>query len=246
MAHVRLDHVIFNYPVFHVAGRSLKLQVMRRIIGGPSGVLEVEAIRGVSLNLRDGDRLGLLGRNGSGKSTLLRVIAGLAHPQRGRVDIKGRLVPLIEKGLGINAEISGEANIELPLRFLGATDAEIKHARAWVPEFTGLGEFMKMPVRTYSEGMKARLAFALCTAVEGDILVLDDWLNAGDVNFTDKAEDWLTSLVERSRILVLASHSLELLRHVCTTILWMEQGKVVMQGEPSAVIDAYLSSMRSE
>jgi ABC-type polysaccharide/polyol phosphate transport system ATPase subunit len=244
MAHINLDHIEFNYPVFHVASRSLKVSAMRRITGGPSGVVQVRAIRDLSLKLKDGDRLGLVGRNGSGKSTLLRVIAGLAHPQMGRVDIQGRLVALIDRGLGINYELSGEANIELPLRFLGATEAEIKHARTWVPEFTGLDHFIHLPVRTYSEGMKARLTFALSTVIDADILVLDEWLSAGDINFVDKAEAQLTSMLNRTRILVFASHSLELIRHTCTKVLWMEGGRMVRFGDPAEVIDEYTLAMR--
>uniref|UniRef100_B0T5A6 ABC transporter related n=1 Tax=Caulobacter sp. (strain K31) TaxID=366602 RepID=B0T5A6_CAUSK len=244
MSHVQLDHIDFNYPVFQMAGRSLKISAMRRITGGASGMVQVRAIRGLSLKLKDGDRLGLVGRNGSGKSTLLRVIAGLAHPQAGRVDINGRVVALIDKGLGINYELSGEANIELPLRFLGATEAEIKHARTWVPEFTGLDQFIHLPVRTYSEGMKARLTFALSTVIEGDILVLDEWLSAGDINFVDKAEAKLTDMLSRTRILVLASHSLELIRHTCTKVLWMEGGRMIRFGDPSEVLDEYVVSTR--
>ncbi|MDR7117317.1 ATP-binding cassette domain-containing protein [Caulobacter sp. BE254] len=245
MAHIELSNIGFNYSVYHAASRSLKLSAMRGIKGGANGVVQVRAIRNLNLRLDDGDRLGLVGRNGSGKSTLLRVLGGLAHPQVGRVAIQGRVIPLIEKGLGINGELSGEANIELPLRFLGATDAEIAHARQWVPEFTGLKQFIHLPVRTYSEGMRARLAFALSTVIEGDILILDEWLSAGDINFVDKAEAQLTSLLNKSRILVLASHSLDLLRHVCTKVLWMEQGKAVMMGEPAEVIAAYIEGMRS-
>jgi ABC-type polysaccharide/polyol phosphate transport system ATPase subunit len=243
MAHINLDHIEFNYPVFQVASRSLKMSAMRRITGNGSGVVQVRAIRDLSLQLKDGDRLGLIGRNGSGKSTLLRVVAGLAHPQTGRVDIQGRMVALIDRGLGINYELSGEANIELPLRFLGATEAEIKHARAWVPEFTGLQHFIHLPVRTYSEGMKARLTFALSTVIQADILVLDEWLSAGDINFVDKAEAQLTSMLNRTRILVFASHSLDLLQNTCTKILWMDGGRVVKLGDPSEVISEYIQAM---
>lgn len=243
MAHIRLDSIHFSYPVFHLNSRSLKIAAMKRPWGQSSGVIQVQAIRDLSLHLKDGDRLGLIGSNGSGKSTLLRVIGGLAHPQRGRVDISGRLLPLIEKGLGINPELSGEANIELPLRFLGASEDEIRHARTWVPEFTGLNQFIHLPVRTYSEGMKARLTFALSTALEADILVLDEWIGAGDINFVEKAENQLKRVIDRTGILVLASHSLSLLRSICTKVLWMEQGRVIQLGDPDEVLDAYVAEM---
>lgn len=243
MAHIRLDNIHFSYPVFHLNSRSLKVTAMKRPWGQSNGVIQVQAIRDLSLHLKDGDRLGLIGSNGSGKSTLLRIIAGLAHPQRGRVDISGRLLPLIEKGLGVNPELSGEANIELPLRFLGATEEELRQAKTWVPEFTGLGQFIHLPVRTYSEGMKARLTFALSTALEADILVLDEWLSAGDINFVEKAENQLKRIIDRTGILVLASHSLDLLRSTCTKVLWMEQGRMVQLGDPNEVLDAYTAEM---
>jgi ABC-2 type transport system ATP-binding protein/lipopolysaccharide transport system ATP-binding protein len=243
MTHIHLDNISFSYPVFHLNARSLKVAAMKRPWGQSNNVVQVHAIRDLSLRLKDGDRLGLIGGNGSGKSTLLRVISGLAHPQRGRVDISGRLLPLIEKGLGINPELSGEANIELPLRFLGASEDEIRHAQTWVPEFTGLDQFIHLPVRTYSEGMKARLTFALSTAIEADILVLDEWLSAGDINFVDKAEVQLKKMIDRTGILVLASHSLELLRSTCTQVLWMEHGRIAMLGEPNEVLNAYIAAM---
>ncbi len=245
MASVDLRAVDFSYPVFAVTGRSLKVSLASRIRAPGAGVVHVHAIRNLSLQLRDGERLGLIGRNGSGKSTLLRILAGLAHPQRGMISVEGRVVPLIEKGLGINPELSGEANIELPLRLLGATDAEIVAARPWVEQFTGLKDFLKLPVRTYSEGMKARLAFALSTAIHGDILILDEWLSAGDIDFTERAEQHLTGMLDRARILVLATHSLELIRRTCTKVAWLSQGELVRLGPPEEVLAAYDASAHS-
>lgn len=244
MAHVRIENAFFSYPVYQMTGRSLKVSLVNRLRGGEGGVIEVQALHSFSLSLQDGDRVALIGRNGGGKSTLLRVIAGLAYPQHGHVEVQGRVIPLIERGLGINEELPGEANIELPLRLLGATTAEIRHAREWVPEFTGLGEFIKLPVRTYSEGMKARLAFALCTAIQGDILVLDEWLGAGDIGFVEKAERQLSDMLGRSKILVLASHSLDMLRHVCNKAAWIDNGRLVRFGEVNSVIDSYVAAMQ--
>lgn len=247
MAHVQLTDITFRYPVYALTGRSLKVSLARQFAGGKLGMragqVEVEALRNVTLNLREGDRLGLVGRNGSGKSTLLRIVAGLAHPQVGQVDIKGKVLPLIERGIGINPELSGAANIELPMRFLGASTSEIREARDWVAEFTGLGNFIQLPVRTYSEGMKARLTFALSTAVRGDIIVLDEWLSAGDIDFVERAETHLTGLVRSAAILVFASHSPAMLRRVCNQIAWMDGGNLVMVGDPESVITAYESHM---
>jgi ABC-2 type transport system ATP-binding protein/lipopolysaccharide transport system ATP-binding protein len=241
MARVHLSNVEFSYPIFQIAGRSLKVAAFR---GRAGSVIQVHAIRNVSLDLEDGDRLGLIGSNGSGKSTLLRLIGGLAHPQSGQLAVEGRVVNLIERGVGINPELSGDANIELPLRLLGATDSEIVRARTWVPEFTGLGDFIHLPVRTYSDGMKARLTFALSTAIAADVLVLDEWLSAGDVKFVDKAQAQLTDLVSEARIIVMASHSFELVKKVCNKVLWMQQGKIVRLGPATEVVEEYLAFMR--
>lgn len=243
MASIKLSDASFWYPVFDVSGRSLKVTMMRQFGGvSGSGVVHVQALSDVSLEIRDGDRLGLVGRNGAGKSTLLRVLAGLLKPQQGGVKIEGKVVPLISRGLGINSELSGYRNIEVPMRLLGATEREIKRAREEVPEWSGLGEFIHLPVRTYSSGMQARLLFAICTAVRGDILVMDEWLGAGDADFVGKAQARLQGLLDTTRIVVLASHSSDIIGKICNVVCWMERGKVVKVGPADEVLAAYLKS----
>ncbi|NWG52689.1 MAG: ABC transporter ATP-binding protein [Hydrogenophilaceae bacterium] len=249
MPHIRLKRVSFSYPVFEMTGRSLKVAVMRQVAGatissGP-GYVRVDALKEVSLELQPGDRLGLIGHNGAGKSSLLRVLAGLAHPTGGELDIQGRVIALIEKGMGINPELSGMANIELPLRLLGATSKEVEAAKREIPEWTGLGQFIDMPFRTYSEGMKARLSFALSTAVPGDILLLDEWLGAGDAAFIEQAQKRLTAYLDKTEIVVLASHSLDLISNVCNIVAWFERGRLLMMGNPWTVINAYLNASAS-
>lgn len=247
MASIKLEDVSFSYPVYGVTERSLKVSLMRLFTGaGPadSGLLEVAALTRMCLEARDGDRIGLIGRNGAGKSTLLRVLAGLLHPQRGGVKIDGRVVPLISRGLGIHPELSGYRNIELPMRLLGATDAEIRRAQREVPEWSGLGDFIHMPVRTYSDGMRARLMFAVCTAVRGDILIMDEWLSAGDADFVNRAQERLRQLLDETHIVVLASHSLETIRKMCNVACWIEGGRVVMSGPPDVVLPAYLKGVQ--
>lgn len=247
MAKVLIERAYFHYPVFEIGARSLKVSLLSQMSGGKvnasAGVVHVQALNDVSMSLEDGDRIALIGRNGSGKSTLLRVVAGLAHPQRGNVEIKGRVVSLIAQGLGINPELSGAANIELPLRLLGATTAEVKRAKEEIPEVTGLGEFINLPVRTYSDGMRARLSFAICTALEADVLVLDEWLGAGDIDFQEKAQERLRRMVDRTGIVVLATHSLDLARTACTTTMWLDRGQHIMTGESGAVTAAYADAM---
>src|SRR5262245_31875903 len=244
MAHVRAANVHFSYPVYEVTGRSLKVSMMRQFAGSAiaddKGVTQVHAIRDLSFDVTDGDRVGIVGHNGSGKSTLLRLLSGLAYPQRGELEIEGRVVSLTAPGLGVIQELSGAANIELPLRLLGATDAEVGAAKHEVPDFTGLGSFMELPVRTYSDGMRARLAFALSTAIDADILVLDEWLGAGDAAFIDKAQARLNGVVSRAKILFLATHSLPLVQSVCNLCLWLDRGRLCMMGPPAQVVDAYL------
>lgn len=250
MAHIRLRNVSFSYPIFELAGRSLKVTLMRQMAGGDvsarRGYVTVDAIQGLSLDIREGARLGLIGHNGAGKSTLLRLLGGLAAPQRGTIEVEGRIVPLIDKGVGINHDLSGLANIELPLRLLGASDREVEAAKHAIPEWAGLGPFIHMPFRTYSEGMKARLSFALCTAIDADILLLDEWLGAGDQAFQERAEARLNDYVSRSKILVVASHSIELLRRVCNCVAWMERGALVMLGDTETVLQAYLEAAQME
>ena len=245
MALIKLDDVSFWYPVYDVTGRSLKVSLMRHFTGAQEhGSVEVQALSDLSLELRDGDRIGLIGRNGAGKSTLLRLLAGLVFPQRGGVKIEGRVVPLITRGLGIHPELSGAANIELPMRLLGATEAELKRARREVPEWSGLGDFIHLPVRTYSDGMRARLMFAICTAVRGDILVMDEWLSAGDADFVLRAQERLAQVLDTTRIVVLASHSMDIIRRMCNIVCWMERGRVIMTGPAETVLPAYLKGVQ--
>lgn len=250
MADVELSNVSFSYPVFQITGRSLKVSLFNQMAGGKlskqPGMVMVEAVRDVSFTLKAGDRLGLIGHNGAGKSTLLQLIAGLAHPRKGKLTTRGRVVPLINRSLGVNQELSGLANIELPLRLLGATSREVAAAKRDIPEFTGLGPFIHLPVRTYSDGMRARLSFALCTAIDADILVLDEWLGAGDADFYARAQERLTSYISRTKVLVLATHSTELMQNICNVVVWMHQGQMVMMGPPEDVIPTYLRAVEQE
>lgn len=246
MATINLHDIQFSYPVFGAAERSLKVALLRQLQDQKEsgGIVRVQALNGVSLELKDGDRLGLVGRNGAGKSTLLKVLARLVHPQTGMVKIDGRVVPLLARGLGIEPELSGFRNIDLPMRLLGATEPEIRRARDEVPEVSGLGDFIHMPVRTYSDGMRARLLFAICTSVRGDILVMDEWLSAGDAEFLQRAQERLKALVSETPIVVLSSHSIEIIRGICNVVCWMEAGRIVMTGPSDVVLAAYLKGLQ--
>lgn len=244
MASIDAQHLDFDYPIYDLRARSIKLTVTRQMVGGALSDLgqhlTVNALRNITLSLQDGDRLGIVGHNGAGKTTLLRALAGLYKPQRGRISIVGRVVPLIEKGVGISWNHTGYENLELPLRLLGANDEEVKRARKEIPEFTGLGPYMHLPMRTYSDGMKTRFAFALCTAIEADILVLDEWLAAGDLDFQERANQRLNDMIKATPILIVSSHSLSLIENVCNRAILMEAGRIRLQGTPGEVCAAYL------
>jgi len=245
MASVEVDQVTFSYPVYDIGGRSLKVSMMHQFGGrSESGVVKVRALSDISLSLKTGDRLGLIGRNGAGKSTLLRVLAGVMHPQQGSVKIDGRVVPLIGRAIGMQPDLTGMQNIELPMRLLGDKEAEIKRGKREIPDWTGIGDFIHLPLRTYSDGMRARLMFAICTAVRGDVLIMDEWLSAGDMEFATAATIRLQEMLSETGIVVISTHSVEMLRTLCNIICWMERGQVVMIGEPEVVIPAYLSGIR--
>lgn len=242
MVHIHADNINYSYPIFDKR-RSIKVSVMKTMVGGnirqKNGKTVVQAVRDVSFDLTPGDRFGLLGHNGSGKTTMLRLLAGLILPDTGKLDVQGRIVSLITRGTGINEDLTGADNIELPLRILGATDAEVARAKVEIPEFIQLGDFMQLPVRTYSEGMKARLTFGICTFLRGDIILLDEWLSTGDKDFIAKANARMDEIVSETGIMVIATHSTGLVRNVCNKVALMEGGEIKMIGTPDEVLAVY-------
>ena len=217
-----------RFPVYGADARSLKKRLMRVAVGGRfvqhANVTEVTALSNVNLELRAGDRLGLVGHNGSGKTTLLRAMAGAYEPDEGEVEVHGRIAALLSLSLGIDPSASGLANIRLRARIAGLSDAAIDQRLEEIADFTGLGPFLAMPVKTYSAGMQARLAFAAATAVEADVLLMDEWIAVGDADFQESADRRLHDLVDRSGILVLATHDHELLRRCCNKVMRMDAG----------------------
>jgi ABC-type polysaccharide/polyol phosphate transport system ATPase subunit len=195
-----------------------------------SGLTQVEALNGVNLQIRPGDKVGIIGRNGSGKSTLLRLLAGIYSPTRGAVSIEGTVAPLLDIGLGIDDDLTGRENIGLRATLLGINRDRIPAIEKDVVEFTELGPFIDLPVRTYSSGMRMRVAFAVSSCIEPDILLLDEWISTGDAHFIRKAELRLNTLIERIKVLVIATHAPEIVRHICNRVIVMDQGKVAFDG----------------
>jgi len=218
-----------RFPVYGVDAKSLKKRLAAVTVGGKlgshAGVTEVTALSGVDLELRAGDRLGLIGHNGSGKTTLLRALSGAYEPDDGQVEVQGRIAALLDLSLGIDGSATGFDNIRLRGRIAGLTSREIEGKLDEIAEFSGLGPFLAMPVKTYSAGMGARLAFAAATAVDADVLLMDEWIAVGDAEFQQMAHKRLLRLVERAGILVLASHDTDLLRLYCNKVMRLDGGR---------------------
>jgi ABC-type polysaccharide/polyol phosphate transport system ATPase subunit len=202
----------------------------------------VRALDQVSLKLGHGDRLGILGHNGAGKSTLLRVLAGVYEPAAGRVAIEGRVSPLFNSSPGLDLDDTGHENIITCGLLLGMSHAGIVAKAPEIAEFSELGEYLDLPVRMYSTGMLTRLCFAIATAIDPEILLLDEGLGAGDARFAERAQRRLDGLIERSSIMALASHSEGLIRSLCNRALLLESGRVAALGEVDEVIEAYRSA----
>ena len=199
----------------------------------------VRAINNVDLRLEKGDRIGLIGRNGAGKSTLLRMMAGIYSPTHGSVVSAGKVVPLLDISLGMDENSTGMQNIRLRGLLLGMSDAEIREKQQSIAEFSELGDYLDLPLRTYSSGMRVRLAFAVSTAVDAEILLLDEVMGVGDASFMHKAEERLADLHSRAEIVVLAMHSNSEIRKVCNKALWMERGHVRAFGPVEEVVSQY-------
>lgn len=216
-----------------------KLNVGGEIGTGETGRIVIKALDGVSFEIQEGDHIGLLGHNGSGKTTLLRTLAGIYEPINGTVHATGRVFPLFDLQLGMDQDATGIENIWMRGKMLGLDTQQIKNSLDDIAEFTQLGEFLNMPTRTYSMGMMLRLAFAISTAVTPEILVLDEMIGAGDAAFLTRAEARLKTFLARTGILILASHSMGMLRQWCNKAMLLERGKLVAYGPIEEVIARY-------
>ncbi|RYE43248.1 MAG: ABC transporter ATP-binding protein [Hyphomicrobiales bacterium] len=233
MALISLKNVSVSFPIYGAGSASLKKTLASSVTGGrfgkETGVNVVQALSNINLELKSGDRLGLVGHNGAGKSTLLRALAGVYEPSAGEFVREGTVASLIDPALGIEADASGIENIMLRGLVMGLSKRQIDDLTPSICEFSGLGEYVNMPVRTYSTGMLMRLAFSISTSVEADILLMDEWLSVGDADFTAKAEQRMKDVVAKSGILVLASHSPELIAKECNRVIHLEHGRIVEQ-----------------
>jgi lipopolysaccharide transport system ATP-binding protein len=242
--HIRVENVSVSFPLYHTSARSLKKTMIAAAAGrlghDQQRRVVVQALRDLSFSLRGGGRLGLIGPNGAGKTTLLRTLAGIYEPVMGRVTVQGSVGALLDISLGMNVELTGRENILLRGLYNGYSRAAIARLEQDVAEFADLGDFLDLPVRIYSSGMMIRLGFGLATAIRPEILIMDEWILAGDAAFQERARDRLEAMVRSADILVLSSHDLQAMRKWCSRTLWLDQGRLRMDGPPDEVVDAYL------
>ena len=220
-----------DFPIYSASRRSLRNKLLRRGVGGHIDRLSgrrprVRALENVCLRFSHGDRIGLLGHNGAGKTTLLRVLCGAYEPTRGYVYRSGRLGSLLNVTLGMDRESTGYENIVIRGLYLGLTPKQARSRIDEIADFTELGDYLGMPLYTYSSGMRLRLAFAICTSFDVDILLMDEWLGVGDRSFLEKAKMRLNKFVHRAAILVLASHNRSLLERTCNKGVLLNAGRV--------------------
>jgi lipopolysaccharide transport system ATP-binding protein len=230
-AHIYAKDLIVEFPVYNASHRSLKKSILNMTTGGriasdAARKVSVRAIDGLSLDLRPGDRVGLMGHNGAGKTTLLRVLSGVYAPSAGQLEVRGKIASLLDLSVGMESEATGFENILLRGITMGMKPREIERHIDEISEFSELGDYLNMPVRTYSSGMMLRLAFSVSTCVNADIILMDEWLSVGDAAFNAKATRRLDKMVEQSSILVIASHSPEVLEKTCNRRLLLSHGKV--------------------
>ena len=243
---VRLDRVTKIYPV---EIGDFVVEFARVLSGRPASrafpASGNTAVDGVSMEIRSGERVGIIGPNGAGKSTLVHLIANITAPTRGTVDVAGRVTAVMTLGVGLRDDLSGRENIYVDGELQGRTRPEMDRVIGQIIEFAELQDFIEMPVRTYSTGMKARLAFAMISCIEPEILVIDEALSVGDAFFAVKARQKIRELCDAGRIVIVVSHDTESIRRICDRCLWMESGRIVMDGDPVTITTAYAEHVRA-
>tara|TARA_B100001123_G_scaffold310097_2_gene346701 strand:+ start:2431 stop:3555 length:1125 start_codon:yes stop_codon:yes gene_type:complete len=242
-AQVHLDNVCVDFPIFASKRKSIKGDFFGKAIGGrlwnSNGLSTVKALCNITLTFKPGDRVGLIGHNGAGKTTLLRVLAGVYPPSSGKILCKGRIASLFDISLGFDADASGYDNIFLRGLYLGLSRSQIANCVENIATFTDLGNYLSMPIRTYSSGMLMRLAFAITTEVQPDIILMDEWISVGDAQFMEQAKERLEGFINTSSIMVLASHSEDLIRATCNKAILLGQGEILAQGPVGDVFSHY-------
>ena len=242
MQKVIIDNVSLQFRMYHDGSSSIKeyfANLFRE--NKKKQFTDFLALQGVTFSVNDGERLGIVGRNGAGKSTLLRTISRIYEPTAGKIDVKGRVAPLLDIGAGFHPEFTGRENIYFNGAFLGYSKEQLREIEKEVIAFAELEDFIDTPVKYYSTGMYMRLAFSLATTVQPDILILDELFVGGDASFVQKGKERMNKMIDRSSVMILVSHDPSLLRSLCDRYIWLDHGKVIADGDVS-VLDAYCAS----
>jgi ABC-type polysaccharide/polyol phosphate transport system ATPase subunit len=240
MTLVNLDGVELVFQVRRYGRISLKEYIVSGLFRRPKeNSFEVRALEGINLQIGEGERVGIIGHNGAGKSTLLRLMAGIYPPTAGRREVSGRISSLFELALGFEPDASGWDNIMYRGYLQGETPRSIRAKMQAIADFSELGRFLDMPIRYYSAGMVVRLAFSIATAIEPEILLIDEVLSAGDAEFQAKARQRMRSLLSRARAVIIVSHDVGTLRQICDRIVWLDHGRIRLEGPAEEVLAAY-------
>ena len=239
MALIRAESIVVEFPIYGTRHRSLKHAFIRTATGGllardAAERIVVRALDGLTFSFHEGDRVGIIGHNGSGKTTLLRVLTGAYEPVSGSIEIRGRVASMLSVNLGMDMEATGYENIFLRAAVMGLKPAEVRPLVDEICEFSELGDYLEMPLRTYSSGMAMRLMFAISTCIPADIILMDEWLSVGDSAFSEKAQRRLQRLLGQAKILVVASHDGQLIRNNCNKIMRLDHGTLIGLEELSA------------
>lgn len=244
MAYIDISNASAVFDIYNAKTRSLKNTSIEFLTGGQIAInndknITVSALNNIDLRIQEGERVGLVGHNGSGKTTLLRMICGVYAPTTGKVRVEGGISSLIDINLGTDQEATGRQNILLRAAMLGIPKRLVSENIEKIIAFSELGDFIDLPIRTYSSGMQLRLAFAVSTYFASEIVVMDEWISVGDSHFAQKAEERLKQYVDEAKILVIASHSAEFLKKICTRIIWLEHGSIRFDGNPEKALIEY-------
>lgn len=246
MSSVCIENLSIRFRIYHDKSPSLKesfASLFRR--GNNPGCSDFWAVKDVSLEIKAGERVGIVGRNGAGKSTLLKALCRIYEPSLGSVRVNGRVAPLLEIGAGFHQEFTGRENIYLNGAILGFSKRQLREIEPEVIAFAELQEFIDTPVKYYSTGMYMRLAFSLATAMHPDILVLDELFAGGDAGFIVKARARMHDMIDKANIMIMVSHDHKLVRSLCNRVIWMDHGKLIADGSPEDIVERYLQGMPS-
>lgn len=247
MASITLKNASVEFPIYNAKARSLRSNLIRRVGGkiepDSSDIVTIKALRDVSLSLKQGDRLALVGHNGAGKSTMLRVLSGAYEPSSGEAQIVGKVSSLLDLTMGMDPELTGAENIILRGVFVGMSMSEARAIIPEIAEFSELGDYLDLPMRTYSSGMTLRIAFGVSTVRAPEILLLDELISVGDSAFAKKARQRIEEMMSKAGILVLASHDPTLLKQYCNRAVLMSEGTIAAGGDVESVLDIYAGAV---